>query len=224
MFPTAALYCLRYFLLKAATYLLVMDWILIVFAGGLWSGTKTVNGVVWQRRADLVTLLWSTGSLLSELNTLEFFTGVVTPEMVFPTVHDAVLQCRHSNSHPSAAPANETTWRVTQDKSQQQCPDWDGRFGRSRREAINLSPLMFQHHSRDELNSHSYWIECLYPGGQPSWLKGALSSRTQSSFIRNSGSSFLLTFLRPYSAAPSLGLFRVALFCLFWFSLLCWEK
>ncbi|TMS02821.1 Prestin [Larimichthys crocea] len=39
-------------------------------------------------------------NLLSELDTLQFFTGIVTPEMVFPTVHDAVLRCQNSNSRP----------------------------------------------------------------------------------------------------------------------------
>uniref|UniRef100_A0A3P8Z6A9 STAS domain-containing protein n=1 Tax=Esox lucius TaxID=8010 RepID=A0A3P8Z6A9_ESOLU len=34
------------------------------------------------------------GTLLDELRTLQFFTGVVTPEMIFPTVHDAVLHCQ----------------------------------------------------------------------------------------------------------------------------------
>lgn len=36
------------------------------------------------------------GILLSQLNALEFFTGLVTEQMVFPTINDAVLRCQNS--------------------------------------------------------------------------------------------------------------------------------
>ncbi|KAK6314570.1 hypothetical protein J4Q44_G00140990 [Coregonus suidteri] len=40
-------------------------------------------------------------TLLAELRTLQFFTGVVTPEMVFPTIHDAVLHCQRRTAPPT---------------------------------------------------------------------------------------------------------------------------
>lgn len=49
------------------------------------------------------------GNLLSELDALQFFTKDVTPDMVFPTVFDAVLHCQHSNSRHVTAPTTETT-------------------------------------------------------------------------------------------------------------------
>lgn len=36
------------------------------------------------------------GILLSQLDALEFFTGLVTEQMVFPTIKDAVLRCQNS--------------------------------------------------------------------------------------------------------------------------------
>lgn len=47
------------------------------------------------------------GSVLSELDSLKFFTEDVTPAMFFPTVHDAVLSCQHS--HP-VAQTSTSTW------------------------------------------------------------------------------------------------------------------
>lgn len=36
------------------------------------------------------------GILLSQLDALEFFTGPVTEQTVFPTINDAVLRCQSS--------------------------------------------------------------------------------------------------------------------------------
>lgn len=52
---------------------------------------------------------FSAGNLLAELDTLKFFTKDLTTDFLFPTVHDAVLHCQHSNSHPSVAAVSNTT-------------------------------------------------------------------------------------------------------------------
>uniref|UniRef100_A0A671KC76 Prestin-like n=1 Tax=Sinocyclocheilus anshuiensis TaxID=1608454 RepID=A0A671KC76_9TELE len=36
------------------------------------------------------------GTLVSDLRTLKFFCEPVTPDLIFPTIHDAVLHCKHS--------------------------------------------------------------------------------------------------------------------------------
>lgn len=43
------------------------------------------------------------GSVLSELDTLQFFTKDVTPAMLFPTIHDAVLSCQQSRCVTTAS-------------------------------------------------------------------------------------------------------------------------
>uniref|UniRef100_A0A8C9SZC0 Solute carrier family 26 member 5 n=1 Tax=Scleropages formosus TaxID=113540 RepID=A0A8C9SZC0_SCLFO len=40
-------------------------------------------------------------TVLAELRALQFFSGAVTPELVFPTIHDAVLHCQCPRSHQS---------------------------------------------------------------------------------------------------------------------------
>uniref|UniRef100_A0A7N6FLK2 STAS domain-containing protein n=1 Tax=Anabas testudineus TaxID=64144 RepID=A0A7N6FLK2_ANATE len=46
-------------------------------------------------------------ALLAELDALQFFTGVMSTDMMFPTVHDAVLHCQ--KFRPAAAKNNDTT-------------------------------------------------------------------------------------------------------------------
>lgn len=53
-----------------------------------------------------MVLLFS-GSLLDELETLQFFGGVVSKDMVFPTVHDAVLHCLQSRGRSSFSGAEQ---------------------------------------------------------------------------------------------------------------------
>lgn len=87
---------------------------------------------------------------------------------------------------------------------------------------------MLQHHSRDELNNHSYWIdECL----SPRWMFFPLKEsnnlevpRTEwrgssEAFIQSETQDFQLTFLYPYFFVSSLwsGSFRVALLKSFFF-------
>uniref|UniRef100_A0A8C1KLF3 Solute carrier family 26 member 5 n=1 Tax=Cyprinus carpio TaxID=7962 RepID=A0A8C1KLF3_CYPCA len=56
-------------------------------------GAKTIKSVN--------ILCWCcAGTLLSDLRTLKFFCEPVTPDLIFPTIHDAVLHCKHSRDVP----------------------------------------------------------------------------------------------------------------------------
>lgn len=54
---------------------------------------KAVNYELTSVVLDVSCLL---GILLSQLDALEFFTGLVTEQTVFPTINDAVLRCQKS--------------------------------------------------------------------------------------------------------------------------------
>uniref|UniRef100_A0AAZ3NRH6 STAS domain-containing protein n=1 Tax=Oncorhynchus tshawytscha TaxID=74940 RepID=A0AAZ3NRH6_ONCTS len=73
---------------------LILDWTPVNFIDSV--GAKAIKLVIKEYAAvDVcVFIAGCSRTLLAELRTLQFFTGVVTPEMVFPTVHDAVLHCR----------------------------------------------------------------------------------------------------------------------------------
>ncbi|XP_042367606.1 prestin [Plectropomus leopardus] len=88
---------------------IILDWTSASFIDSV--GAKAIKQVIKEYAAvDVqVVIAGCSRTLLSELDTLQFFTGVVTPEMVFPTVHDAVLRCQHSNPRPPAALTNGTT-------------------------------------------------------------------------------------------------------------------
>lgn len=75
---------------------IVLDWTPVSFIDSV--GAKAIKQVIKEYAAvDVrVVIAGCNRSLLSELDTLQFFSGVVTPEMVFPTVHDAVLRCRRA--------------------------------------------------------------------------------------------------------------------------------
>uniref|UniRef100_UPI003AAEDC24 prestin isoform X1 n=1 Tax=Centroberyx gerrardi TaxID=166262 RepID=UPI003AAEDC24 len=88
---------------------IVLDWTPVCFVDSV--GAKAVKSVIKEYAAVDVEVFIAGCSrpLLSELDTLQFFTGVVTPDTVFPTVHDAVLHYQHRTSRPSDAPTNQTT-------------------------------------------------------------------------------------------------------------------
>nr|XP_046234399.1 prestin isoform X2 [Scatophagus argus] len=71
---------------------IILDWTSACFIDSV--GAKAIKQVIKEYAAvDVkVVIAGCSRSLLSELDALQFFTGIVTPEMVFPTVHDAVLQ------------------------------------------------------------------------------------------------------------------------------------
>uniref|UniRef100_A0A674DJ67 Solute carrier family 26 member 5 n=1 Tax=Salmo trutta TaxID=8032 RepID=A0A674DJ67_SALTR len=76
---------------------LILDWTPVNFIDSV--GAKAIKLV-----RDLISTpvcCFLTGTLLAELRTLQFFTGVATPEMVFPTIHDAVLHCRRRTAPPT---------------------------------------------------------------------------------------------------------------------------
>ncbi|XP_076578317.1 prestin [Chaetodon auriga] len=88
---------------------IILDWTSASFIDSV--GAKAIKQVIKEYEAvDIQVVIASCSrNLLSELDTLQFFTGIVTPDMVFPTVHDAVLHCQHSKSCPPSAPTNDTT-------------------------------------------------------------------------------------------------------------------
>ncbi|XP_026064946.1 prestin-like [Carassius auratus] len=61
-------------------------------------GAKTIKSVIKEfATVDVkVVLAGCSRTLLSDLRTLKFFCEPVTPDLIFPTIHDAVLHCRHS--------------------------------------------------------------------------------------------------------------------------------
>ncbi|KAM4615223.1 prestin [Polymixia lowei] len=70
---------------------IILDWTPVNFVDSV--GAKAIKTVIKEYAAVDVQVLIAgcSRTLLAELDTLQFFTGVMTPEMVFPTVHDAVL-------------------------------------------------------------------------------------------------------------------------------------
>uniref|UniRef100_A0A674EPA4 Solute carrier family 26 member 5 n=1 Tax=Salmo trutta TaxID=8032 RepID=A0A674EPA4_SALTR len=77
---------------------LILDWTPVNFIDSV--GAKAIKLV-----RDLISTRRALGSVqkcnITEQICLSFFTGVVTPEMVFPTVHDAVLHCRRRTAPPT---------------------------------------------------------------------------------------------------------------------------
>ncbi|KAE8281595.1 Prestin Solute carrier family 26 member 5 [Larimichthys crocea] len=84
----------------STVHFIILDWTPASFIDSV--GAKAIKQVIKEYAAvDVeVVIAGCSRNLLSELDTLQFFTGIVTPEMVFPTVHDAVLRCQNSNSRP----------------------------------------------------------------------------------------------------------------------------
>ncbi|XP_041820005.1 LOW QUALITY PROTEIN: prestin-like [Chelmon rostratus] len=77
---------------------IILDWTSASFIDSV--GAKAIKQVIKEYAAvDVqVVIAGCSRNLLSELDALQFFTGIVTPATVFPTVHDAVLHCQRSNS------------------------------------------------------------------------------------------------------------------------------
>ncbi|KAI1888514.1 hypothetical protein AGOR_G00185950 [Albula goreensis] len=68
-------------------------------------GAKAVKSVA-KEYAEVDVQIFIAGcsrSLMETLRTLNFFGGAVTPERVFPSVHDAVLHCQHRVALPTPA-------------------------------------------------------------------------------------------------------------------------
>ncbi|KAM9704773.1 prestin isoform 1-T1 [Menidia menidia] len=87
---------------------IILDWTTASFIDSV--GAKAIKQVIREYAAvDVrVVIAGCNRSLLTTLDTLLFFTGDVTTDMVFPTVHDAVLHCQHK-LQPSTSPPNEVT-------------------------------------------------------------------------------------------------------------------
>ncbi|XP_013763521.1 prestin [Pundamilia nyererei] len=88
---------------------IILDWTSATFIDSV--GAKAIRQVIKEYAAvDVrVVIAGCNRNLLAELDTLKFFTKDLTTDFLFPTVHDAVLHCQHSNSHPSVAAVSDTT-------------------------------------------------------------------------------------------------------------------
>lgn len=77
---------------------IILDWTPASFIDSV--GAKVVKQVIKEYAAvDVhVVIAGCSRNLMSELDTLQFFTGFMSPKMMFPTVHDAVLHCQHSSN------------------------------------------------------------------------------------------------------------------------------
>ncbi|XP_064199511.1 prestin isoform X1 [Anguilla rostrata] len=78
-----------------AVHSIVLDFSPVNFIDSV--GAKAVKSVIKEyAEVDVqVFLAGCSRTLLKDLKTLNFFGGAVTPERVFPSVHDAVLFCQH---------------------------------------------------------------------------------------------------------------------------------
>ncbi|XP_052410244.1 prestin [Carassius gibelio] len=65
-------------------------------------GAKTIKSVIKEFATVNVKIVLAgcSRTLLSELRTLKFFCEPVTPDLIFPTIHDAVLHCKRSRDVP----------------------------------------------------------------------------------------------------------------------------
>ncbi|KAK7149708.1 hypothetical protein R3I94_009117 [Phoxinus phoxinus] len=65
-------------------------------------GAKTIKSVIKEYATVDVTVVLAGCSriLLSDLRTLQFFCEPVTSDLIFPTIHDAVLHCKHRKNLP----------------------------------------------------------------------------------------------------------------------------
>ncbi|KAL7882400.1 hypothetical protein SRHO_G00000580 [Serrasalmus rhombeus] len=70
-------------------------------------GAKAIKAVIKEYAAiDVrVVLAGCSRTLLSDLRTLQFFNEPVTPDIVFPTIHDAVLHCKQRGGARLSSPA-----------------------------------------------------------------------------------------------------------------------
>ncbi|XP_061921632.1 prestin [Entelurus aequoreus] len=75
---------------------IILDWTPASFIDSV--GVKAIKQVIKEFAAvDVrVVIAGCNRTLLSQLDELQFFSGIISPEMVFPTLHDAVLDCQHS--------------------------------------------------------------------------------------------------------------------------------
>uniref|UniRef100_A0A3B4CHY4 STAS domain-containing protein n=1 Tax=Pygocentrus nattereri TaxID=42514 RepID=A0A3B4CHY4_PYGNA len=63
------------------------------------------SGILYANIGVGVVLAGCSRTLLSDLRTLQFFNEPVTPDIVFPTIHDAVLHCKQRGGARLSSPA-----------------------------------------------------------------------------------------------------------------------
>ncbi|XP_077566074.1 prestin isoform X2 [Stigmatopora nigra] len=80
----------------------ILDWTHVAFVDSV--GAKAIKQVIREyAEVDIgVFIAGCDRNVLSELDQLQFFTGIIKREMLFPTLHDAVLHCQHSPANISS--------------------------------------------------------------------------------------------------------------------------
>ncbi|XP_015253121.1 PREDICTED: prestin [Cyprinodon variegatus] len=89
--------------LLSSVHSIILDWTSASFIDSV--GAKAIKQVIREYAAvDVrVVIAGCNRSVLEELDALQFFTGDFSTDMVFPTVHDAVLHCQNTRSRAHAA-------------------------------------------------------------------------------------------------------------------------
>ncbi|MED6293254.1 hypothetical protein CHARACLAT_008825 [Characodon lateralis] len=87
----------------SSVHSIILDWTTASFIDSV--GAKAIKQVMKEYAlVDVrVVIAGCNRSVLAELDALQFFTEEISTDMVFPTVHDAVLHCQHFSSRPPAA-------------------------------------------------------------------------------------------------------------------------
>ncbi|XP_014905069.1 prestin [Poecilia latipinna] len=82
---------------------IILDWTAVNFIDSV--GAKAIKQVIKEYASvDVrVVIAGCNRTVLDELNTLQFFSKELSTNMVFPSVHDAVLRCQCSSSRPPGA-------------------------------------------------------------------------------------------------------------------------
>ncbi|XP_061570056.1 prestin isoform X2 [Cololabis saira] len=85
-------------------HFIILDWSTANFIDSV--GAKAIKQVIKEYAAVNVKVVIAgcNRSLLAELDSLQFFSGDMTTDLAFPTLHDAVLHCQQSNSNSPVVP------------------------------------------------------------------------------------------------------------------------
>lgn len=88
---------------KGGVHSIILDFTPVSFIDSV--GAKAIKSVVKEYAAvDVcVFIAGCNHTVLSQLTSLQFFSGVMTSDLMFPTIHDAVLHCQHRKSHPNSS-------------------------------------------------------------------------------------------------------------------------
>ncbi|XP_076861554.1 prestin isoform X1 [Brachyhypopomus gauderio] len=92
--------------LLCSTHSIILDFTPVNFIDSV--GAKAIKAVIKEFAVINVKIVIAgcSRTLLSELNTMQFFSGAATPDLIFPTIHDAVLHCQQREALLNC-PANQ---------------------------------------------------------------------------------------------------------------------